>query len=86
VERYRKVIEGFAALVSKTPFDFEGLDSEAVAEIFVEQHRSNQHEMVFFLKKLIAKLGDRAGNSCYEDVRNQWALNWCQRVSKISDV
>jgi hypothetical protein len=82
-DQYRMLVQEFSEKVSKTPFDFEGLDSEAVAENFFVQHRSNQQEMIFFLKKVISRIGDKAGDSCYEDVRNQWAMNWCQQVSKI---
>jgi hypothetical protein len=72
-------------MASKIPFDFEGLDSDAIVGLIVTQHRSVQQEMIFFLQRIIGKLGDKAGNSCYEDGRNMRALNWCQQVSKMQD-
>ena len=69
-------------MVNSTTFDFDRSDSDAVVESFFRQHRYLQNEMVVFLRNVLVKIGKKAGTG-FEDGRNQWALNWCKKISEV---
>jgi hypothetical protein len=83
VEEFNKVITAFADMANSSTLDYKGLESDAVVEAFLRQHRHLQGSMVTFLRTILRKLGEKAGNSMHEDGRNAGALEWCKKISEV---
>lgn len=83
VEDFNKVMDAFGDMTNSSTLDFKGMESDAVVEAFLRQHRHLQGSMVAFLRKVLIKLGEKAGDPAYENGRNQWALEWCKKISEI---
>ena len=83
VKEYKPFIEKFSHLINRCGYDYDGLLSDAIVECFFSEHRYLQNEMILGIHKIFEKIGSHAGDVCYEDPRNQWALKWCKQVSQI---
>jgi hypothetical protein len=83
IKEYTKVIEQFSKLVNNCAYDSDGVESDAIVAAFFHEHRQLQNDMISSLHRIFEKIGKHAGDSCYEDQRNQWALSWCKQASKL---
>lgn len=83
IKVYKDVIKEFARLVNNCAYDHDGVESDAIVAAFFYEHRQLQNDMISSLHRIFEKIGSHAGDGCYEDLRNQWALGWCKKVSKI---
>lgn len=83
ISEYTGVIQAFSKLVNNCAFDHDGVESDAIVTAFFKEHRQLQNDMISSLHRIFAKIGSHEGDLSYEDPRNQWALSWCNKVSKI---
>jgi rubredoxin len=82
IKEYEPFMEKFSKLVNNCAFDHDGLLTDALIECFFREHRYLQNEMILGIRNMFEKIGKHAGDVCYEDPRNQWALKWCKQVSQ----
>jgi len=81
-EKFDPMVEAFANMVNNSLCDFDGLESTALAETFLQKHRYLQGEMVSFLGTVLRKIGEKAGDPAWTDARNAWAIDWCKHISE----
>ena len=83
IKVYTEVIKEFAHLVNNCAYDYDGIESDAIVAAFFHEHRQLQNDMISSLHRIFEKIGKGSGDIMYEDPRNQWALSWCKKASKI---
>lgn len=80
-KEFKPALEKIYKLVNNMNFDHNGYASDAIVNLFFNEHRQLQGDLLNFMAKILKKIGSRSGDSRWEDPRNQWALAYAKRAA-----
>jgi hypothetical protein len=82
-EKYAGALKGMYKLVNNMSFDHDDYDSEAIVSLFFGDHRQLQADFLYFIMKILRKIGEKAGDARWTDARNEWAIEWAKKAGGL---
>jgi hypothetical protein len=82
-ERYTGAMKEMFRLINNISFDHADYDSEAIVSLFFGDHRQLQADFLYFIMKILRKIGEKAGDPCWTDPRNEWAIEWAKKAGGL---
>jgi hypothetical protein len=82
-DQMKDFVKAFSDFTNNMSHDYDGKLSDAFVESFFQEHRYLQGEMLFFIFKLLGKIGKRSGNPMWEDARNASWIKWAKDSNDI---
>lgn len=79
-ERYSGAMKEMFRLINNMSFDHDDYDSDAIIALFMREHRQLQGDFLYFIMKILRKIGEKAGDTCYTDPRNDWAYKFAKHA------